>query len=200
MTLGSLVLRLRRRLHGCRRRWYRWRLVLVQSTEQASVQIGRGVTFNVPVRGSGQGVIRIGDGTCLGQAAGFRLGSGEVSLYTATAQAEIVIGRNGFLNNNVSIGAVEKVVVGDDCLIGACVSIADCDFHDIDPKTRRQSQGPTRPVIIGQNVWLGTGVAVLKGVTIGDNSVVGTMSVVTKSIPANCVAAGNPARVVRSLA
>ncbi len=200
MSVGSLMLRMARRFHGCRCRWYRWRFVLVQSTEQASVQLGCGVAFNVPVRGSGQGAIRIGDDTRLGQAVGFRLGSGEVSLYTANAHAEIVIGRNGFLNNNVSIGAVDKVVVGDDCLLGTCVSIADCDFHDVNPKTRHQSQGPTGPVIVGNDFWLGTGVAVLKGVTIGDNSVVGAMSVVTKCIPANCVAVGNPARAVRSLA
>jgi maltose O-acetyltransferase len=85
------------------------------------------------------------------------------------------------------------------CQIGDQVAIYDCDFHEINPSTRDRSYGPTSPVVIGNNVWLGSRVIVLKGVTIGDNSVVGAMSVVTKSIPANCVAAGIPARIIRHI-
>ncbi len=180
-------------------KWYHWRFVSLDRTRHAAFEIGSHLSFNVPVRGGGRGCIRIGDRTCFGYRDGYRLGSGEISLYTANAQAQIVIGNSNFFNSNVSIGAAENVTIGDDCLIGTSVSITDCDFHDVNPETRRTSQGARMPVRIGNNVWLGSGVAVLKGVTIGDNSVVGAMSVVTKPVPANCVAAGNPARILRHL-
>jgi maltose O-acetyltransferase len=183
---------------GLRRKVYRWHFVMVGRARHASFEIGNNVGFNVPVRAGGSGCIRIGGRNTFGESRGYRLGSGEISLYTDAPCSEIVIGERNFFNNNVSIGAVEKVVIGSDCLIGSSVSIADCDFHDINPETRHTSQGSKKPVQIGNNVWLGTGVVVLKGVTIGDNSVVGAMSVVTKPIPANCVAAGNPARIIRT--
>jgi len=77
-------------------------------------------------------------------------------------------------------------------------SIYDCDSHEVDPKFRRRSVGPIEPVIIGDNVWFGSRVQVLRGVSIGDNSVIGAGSVVVQSIPANCVAAGVPAKVIRT--
>lgn len=187
---------------GCyaklRRKAYRWHLVMAGRARHASFEIGNSVGFNVPVRAGGNGRIRIGGGNVFGESTGYRMGSGEISLYTGNPRAEIVIGERNFFNNNVSIGAVEKVALGNDCLIGSSVSITDCDFHDINPETRHNSQGTKKPVHIGNNVWLGSGVVVLKGVTIGNNSVVGAMSVVAKSIPANCVAAGNPARIIRT--
>jgi acetyltransferase-like isoleucine patch superfamily enzyme len=181
-------------------KWYRCSFLLAGKARHASFNVATDVGFNVPVRAGGNGMIRIGSGTTFGEGTGFRLGTGEISLYTAVPLAEIVIGERTFLNNNVSIGAVEQVRIGNDCLIGSSVSIADCDFHDINPACRRRSQGVKKPVCIGNNVWLGTGAVILKGAVIGDNCVVGAMSVVTKSIPANSVAAGNPARIIRSLA
>jgi len=94
---------------------------------------------------------------------------------------------------------VAGISIGNDCLIGDFVSIMDCDFHDLDPATRRTGGGARSPITIGNNVWISTGATILKGVTIGDNSVVGARSVVTRSIPANSVAAGNPAKIVRHL-
>ncbi|HEY9175929.1 MAG TPA: DapH/DapD/GlmU-related protein [Verrucomicrobiae bacterium] len=99
----------------------------------------------------------------------------------------------------MTLVANERIVIGDGCQIGDQVAIYDCDFHEINPATRNRSCGPTQPVSVGNNVWLGSRVMVLKGVNIGDNSVVAAMSVVTKSIPPNSVAAGVPAKVVRSL-
>jgi acetyltransferase-like isoleucine patch superfamily enzyme len=180
-------------------KWYGWRFLHLDRIKHSAFEIGSELSFNVPVRGGGTGRIRVGERNCFGCRDGYRLGSGEISLYTANAQAQISIGKGNFFNSNVSIGAAERVAIGDDCLIGTSVSIADCDFHDVNPETRRTSQGAKMPVRIGNNVWLGSSVAVLKGVTIGDNTVVGAMSVVTKSIPANCVAAGNPARILRQL-
>ena len=77
--------------------------------------------------------------------------------------------------------------------------IYDSDFHDLAPKTRHESSGASKPVFIGDNVWIGSRAIILKGVEIGDNAVVAAMSVVTRSVPSNSLAAGNPARVVREL-
>ena len=120
-------------------------------------------------------------------------------LYAGRQGAEISIGSRNFVNNNVVIASMQRISIGNDCLIGDSVSITDCDFHELDPKTRRRSQGVSKEVVIENNVWLGSGVSVLKGVSIGENSVIGARSVVVKSIPANCIAAGNPARMIRGL-
>jgi maltose O-acetyltransferase len=71
--------------------------------------------------------------------------------------------------------------------------------HPVDPEQRRQKWETAEPIAIGDNVWLGGGAIVLPGVTIGENTVVGAGSVVTRDLPANVVAVGNPARVVRFL-
>jgi len=114
-------------------------------------------------------------------------------------ESEIIIGNRNQTSNNIVMVASQRIVIGNDCQIGDQVAIYDCDFHEIAPLTRNQSCGPTMPVTIGDNVWLGSRVMVLKGVTIGDNSVVAAMSVVTKSIPPNYLAAGIPAKVIRSI-
>jgi maltose O-acetyltransferase len=95
--------------------------------------------------------------------------------------------------------ATKSIVIGNGCQIGDLVAIYDTDFHEINPATRNNSTGECAPVHIGNNVWLGSRVIVLKGVTIGDNSVVAAMSVVTKSLPTNCIAAGVPAKVVKAI-
>lgn len=77
--------------------------------------------------------------------------------------------------------------------------IMDSDFHDLDPATRHSGTGGALPVQIGNNVWLGSRVIVQKGVSIGDNSVIAAGAVVTRPVPANVVAGGNPARVIREL-
>ena len=83
--------------------------------------------------------------------------------------------------------------------IGDQVSIFDSDFHQIEPTIRRKEPGPSGPVRIGKNVWPSSLIMILKGVTIGDNSVVGAMSLGTNSIPPNKVATGNPAKVIRDI-
>ena len=95
--------------------------------------------------------------------------------------------------------ANDCIAIGNKCQIGDLVAIYDSDFHEISPATRNRSTGPSAPVRIGNNVWLGSRVMVLKGVAIGDNSVIAAMSVVTKSVPPNSLAAGIPAKVIRSI-
>jgi acetyltransferase-like isoleucine patch superfamily enzyme len=93
------------------------------------------------------------------------------------------------------IGAFAGITIGKNVKCGANTLITDGDWHPEDPRS-----GEPRPVVIGDNVWLGVGVMVLKGAKIGDNAMIGANSVVTGEIPANVVAAGNPCKVIRSLA
>ena len=119
---------------------------------------------------------------------------------THQEEASIEIGENSGLSGTV-VGASQKIVIGKNVLCGANVFITDFDWHNIDPELRRKPlQTLASPVLIEDNVWLGLNVIVLKGVTIGQNSVIGANSVVTKSIPANVIAAGNPCRVIKELA
>lgn len=108
---------------------------------------------------------------------------------------ELEIGEHTFLNYGISISAHELVRIGNHCLLGTYVNIMDNNWHGIFDRRRAP---PSKPVIVGDNVWLGNRVIVLPGVTIGQDSVVGAASVVVKDIPARCVAVGNPARVVRT--
>lgn len=79
------------------------------------------------------------------------------------------------------------------------VSIFDTDFHCIPSENRNRSLGKVAPVVISNNVWLGSRVMVLKGVTIGENSIIAAGAVVAKSIPPNVIAAGVPAKVIRTI-
>jgi acetyltransferase-like isoleucine patch superfamily enzyme len=122
-------------------------------------------------------------------------------LLTWRSTASIKIGSNCMLNGTV-IHSRSKVVIGNNCMFGAGTVILDSDFHSttINPTVRReQVQAVDRPVVIGNNVWVGRNAIILKGVHIGDNSIVAAGSVVTKSIPPNQVFGGNPARFMKML-
>lgn len=104
--------------------------------------------------------------------------------------------------SGATIYARTRVTIGDKCIIGGNVKILDNDFHPVNPAIREhtpsQSYG-TAPVTIGRNVFIGCNSLVLKGTSIGDNSVIGAGSVVSGVIPPNCVAAGNPAKIIRQI-
>jgi acetyltransferase-like isoleucine patch superfamily enzyme len=112
--------------------------------------------------------------------------------------SRISIGHRFFANYNCTILDGAEVVFGDDVRIGP-----NCTFctpnHAMDPQMRKEGHLIFKPITIGHNVWFGAGVTVLPGVTIGDHSVIGAGSVVTRDIPANVFAAGNPCKVIKSL-
>lgn len=110
----------------------------------------------------------------------------------------IFVGDRVFINYNLMALDVVAITIGDDCQIGPNVQLL-TPTHPIDPGARRAKLEAAEPIVIGENVWLGGGVIVCPGVSIGDNSVIGAGSVVTKNIPANVVAVGNPARVLREI-
>ncbi len=112
--------------------------------------------------------------------------------------SQIRIGARCFANFGLVALDVAPITIGDDVQMGPNVQLL-TPLHPIEPGPRRDKWEAARPVTIGDNVWLGGGVIVLPGVTIGANTVVGAGAVVTKDLPANVVAVGNPARVVRSI-
>jgi maltose O-acetyltransferase len=158
-----------------------------------------GNRFAVPLVINGKGRVQIGRRNSFGFGMAPMLGNGSILIQARTPDAEIVIGERNISSNNIAIVATKSIVIGNGCQIGDLVAIYDTDFHEINPATRNNSTGECAPVHIGNNVWLGSRVIVLKGVTIGDNSVVAAMSVVTKSLPTNCIAAGVPAKVVKAI-
>lgn len=161
--------------------------------------IGAGVQAQVPLRVNGPGKVAIADAVALGERMAPRMGDGTILLQARFPEAAIRIGARSCLSNNISIISTVNIELGDECLVGDQVCILDSDFHEVDPKRRRSGTGRSHPVIIGNNVWLGSRVMVLKGVRIGHNTVIAAGSIVTEPIPANVVAAGVPARVVKEL-
>lgn len=108
------------------------------------------------------------------------------------------IGARTFVNYNLVALDVAAITIGEDCQLGPNVQLL-TPTHPIEPQPRRDKLEAAQPITLGDNVWLGGGVIVCPGVSIGDNSVVGAGSVVTRDIPANVVAVGNPARVLREI-
>lgn len=107
-------------------------------------------------------------------------------------------GNNVYANFNLTLVDDTDIYVGDGVLFGPNVVVAVAG-HPVDPDLRRKVAQFNLPVHIGNNVWIGAGAIILPGITIGDNSVIGAGSVVTKDVPANVVAVGNPCRVLREI-
>lgn len=112
--------------------------------------------------------------------------------------SNITIGDNFFANTNLTILDGAEVVIGDNVFIAPNVGIYTAG-HPLDAGQRAAGLEYARPVTIGNNVWIGAQVCILPGVTIGDNTVIGAGSVVTKDIPGNVLAFGNPCRIIRDI-
>lgn len=110
----------------------------------------------------------------------------------------ISIGARTFINYNLTALDVAAITIGDDVQIGPNVQLL-TPTHPVEPKPRRDKLEAAQPITIGDNVWIGGGAIILPGVTVGENTVIGAGAVVTKDLPANVVAVGNPVRVVREL-
>ncbi len=110
----------------------------------------------------------------------------------------IHVGENFFANFNLTVLDEAKVRIGNNAFIGPNVSIYTA-CHPLDAPTRNTFAEWAEPVTIGDNVWIGGSVTILPGVTIGDNVVIGAGSVVCRDLPSDCVAAGNPAKVIKRI-
>lgn len=108
------------------------------------------------------------------------------------------MGKNVYANFNLTLVDDGEIYIGDYTMIGSNVTIATAG-HPVLPELRQEAYQFNIPVHIGKNVWIGAGVIILPGVTVGDNTVIGAGSVVTKDIPSDVVAVGNPCRVLRPI-
>jgi len=132
-------------------------------------------------------ILRIGRWAWIGHGSKIRVHEGEVSI-----GAKTVIGQE------CTVSAYQSVSVGRECILADRVMLIDFDHGVTEVERPIRLQGIyKRDVRVGHNVWIGYGACVLRGVEIGDNSIVGTNAVVTKEVPANAVVAGVPARVIR---
>ncbi len=110
----------------------------------------------------------------------------------------ISIGRGTFINFGAMLIDAAPITIGDDCQIGPNVQLL-TPLHPVDPEPRRAKWESAKPIELKDNVWLGGGAIVLPGIVIGENTVVGAGAVVTRDLPANVVAVGNPARIIRKV-
>lgn len=119
----------------------------------------------------------------------------------STPGSKLHIGNNTGISGS-TVCATKSIIIGNNVLIGSGCLITDSDAHPIDYIERQQCQDnrtSSAPIVIGNNVFIGARSIVLKGVTIGDRAVIGAGSVVTKDVPADCIVAGNPAKIIKSL-
>lgn len=171
---------------------------------QNNVEIGtntkvyyRSVIFNKSKQGGG---IKIGQDCIIGRSAiGYHAG---MPFYTALLNdgngSHITIGDRCRLNG-VYVHAHNSIVIGNNCVFASGISIIDSNGHELYSKDRTIGRDTSKPISIGNNVWIGLNSIILKDTTIGDNSVVAAGSVVKGHYPANSLIKGNPAIVVKNL-
>lgn len=173
-----------------------WKYRLLSTCPRVS---GRPIVLQ-PVLFVGPGEVRLGDGVQFGWKASPLFYSGYGHVEVSRPHAVIEVGDRTEFNNNLMLKSEGAGIrIGRDGLFGAHVEIFDSDFHDLDPRRRRGDTQVMAPVEIGDNVFVGMSAKILKGVTIGSDSVIGAGAVVSSSIPSGVIAAGNPARVIREL-
>ena len=145
----------------------------------------------------GRGRLSIGDRVNLSGRSSFYFMGG------MPERPEIRVGSDTFIGNGCTFSAARLILIGDHCLIAALVRIHDNDGHSLDPVKRRAGHpiglADSAPVVLEENVWIGAGATILKGVRIGRDSVVGSGAVVTSDVPQGTVVAGNPAMPVKRL-
>lgn len=185
--------------------------VLVQSIQRLRVAFYRVASMGTRVSGRpcrqqpiyclGEGRIEFGENFQAGYFPAPGYLTGYCHLNPRGATAIISFGKDVNVNNGFTVIAeTNRVSIGDRVLIGPCVSIYDSDFHGLSVRDRRNPNAVRRgDVLIGNDVFIGSNVIILKDVKIGDGAVIAAGAIVTRDIPANVVAAGNPARVVGSI-
>jgi len=154
------------------------------------ITAGRNFRCYHPIVIAGKGTITIGDDVV------FRSNLAHVYLGSRSGDYTITIGNKVWLHGT-SVSCHERVDIGDRALVGR-VEIIDHEFHDPRDLTRKQAIR-SKPIVLGNDTWIGNGCMIMKGVTVGDYSVIGARTVVRKPIPEKVVAIGNPAQIVKHL-
>lgn len=152
-----------------------------------------------PLLLNGKGKISFGNNVQIGVVNSPNYYSHYSYFEARSSESEIIIGNNVSINNNCSIEAVSKITIHENVLIGINCSILDNDGHSLEIDNRLSGKPKSAEIVIEKNVFIGDNVTILKGVTIGENSVIGNGSIVTKSIPANVIAVGNPAKITKEI-
>ena len=166
---------------------YLWRRLLTQAGRRwqttGMVFLGRKLAIEIGEKGA----VRFGRFVWIGDGSKIRCHEGIVE-----------IGDKTVMGQECTISAYQRVKIGQQCVIADRAMFIDFDHGVVDVERPIRVQGIyKRDVVIGSNVWIGYGACVLRGVRVGDNSIVGTNAVVTKDVPANAVVAGIPARIIR---
>ena len=159
--------------------------------------LGKGYTFvkpwHVKLFGS---PIELGDYVNVVASADQKVRLGVWAEKEKKEKGRIKIGDYCLICPGVRIGSAHEIVVGNNSMIASGAYLTDSDWHDV---YNRITIGKTAPIRIENNVWVGDSAIICKGVTVGENSIIGAGAIVVNSIPANSIAAGNPARVVKYL-
>ena len=184
-------------------RFKRWRWIR-SAKRQAKYSKGTldcqsDLKLDVPLRVNGRGSVILENRVSIGYAKGPMIADGAVLMQARKPSAVIEIKAGTSTNNNVTVIANHKIEIGENCLIGDMVCIYDSDFHEIRANDRHRGIGIVEPVKIGNNVWIGSRVLVLKGVNVGDNSVLAAGAIVVNDVPPNVIAGGVPAKVLKTI-
>jgi acetyltransferase-like isoleucine patch superfamily enzyme len=177
--------------------WRRSTFIIRSFVYDIDLKLGRSPSFNHKTICQGSGNIIIHDNVSFG----FWLGGAPDSpilIQPRDATSTIEIGKGTVIMQGCEFIARQRITIGEKCRIGPRSIIYDTDFHDTHPDKRDQS-GKIIPVSIGNNVWFGTHVIVLKGVTIGQDAVIGAGCVVHKDVPDGSIVIGNPMQIVGSV-
>jgi maltose O-acetyltransferase len=160
-----------------------------------------GPVLHQPIQCIGAGTIALDGRVCFGVFPSPLFLTTYGYLEARNPSAKISIGAGTQINNNFcAIAEHSEILIGKDCLIGLNVEIIDSDFHGLHPAQRGTSLAEwTRPVHIGDNVFIGSHSKILKGVSIGDDAIVAAGSVVSIDVPSRWIAGGNPAKLLKSL-
>lgn len=152
-----------------------------------------------PVVLRGKGEITFGKGVNIGVINSPLFYNTYAYIESRTKDAKITFGNNININNSFSIVSENEILIMDDVLIGYNCTISDSNFHNLEIEKRKRTDPEPKKVVIGNNVFIGNNVTLLKGVEIGDNCVVASGAIVTKSFPENVVIGGCPAEIINKL-
>lgn len=172
--------------------------------KRKKVSYGDNLTINGKILWYVEGKCVLGDNVRINSSPEYNpSGGGYITAFNVQKGAELKIG-NKVGMSHTAISVVERVEIGDNVLIGTNCMIADTDFHPLDADIRRErpndlTETKSAPIIIEKDVFIGARSIILKGVTIGEGSIVGAGSVVTKDIPSGEIWGGNPAKFIKKV-
>ena len=190
---------IKRLIKGALRRLWRLTRRLKSQALSTNTWTGQAPKRYQPLLLAGLGTISFQTNVRIGLSSSPKFWSSECYIEARSTSAKVEIGQNTWINNGFSaISNSGSISIGQDCHIGHDVFIIDSDFHLLDPNKRNVDPG-SQPVCIGNNVFIGSQVTILKNTHIGDGSVVAASAVVSGTFTARSLIAGNPARLIRTL-